>query len=215
MSEGYAPTTPLDSDHEGAGEPPDEEPPSGSAGPTGPIVLLLVWLPRQWRDRLPLLRLLDINIKHFLLKIDEKLSLLEKKYKIYRYHQRRAEAGDFQEVSRPAPTFVDAGVETDIKMGDFVTQMEYVQLVDSIEATHIPREEHQRALAEQETNSQLNAHHRVQRPVYFTQHGRCWHADYFCVRGQASTRIHQREFCTRCCQTLGTAMAPQDWERDL
>ena len=36
MSEGYAPTTPLDSDHEGAGEPPDEEPPSGSAGPTGP-----------------------------------------------------------------------------------------------------------------------------------------------------------------------------------
>ena len=88
MSEGYAPTTPLDSDHEGAGEPPDEEPPSGSAGPTGPIVLLLVWLPRQWRDRLPLLRLLDINIKHFLLKIDEKLSLLEKKYKIYRYHQR-------------------------------------------------------------------------------------------------------------------------------
>ena len=36
MSDGYAPTTPLDSDHEGAGEPPDEEPPSGSAGPAGP-----------------------------------------------------------------------------------------------------------------------------------------------------------------------------------
>ena len=52
------------------------------------LMLLLVWLPRQWRDRLPLLRLLDINIKHFLLKIDEKLFLLEKKYKIYRYHQR-------------------------------------------------------------------------------------------------------------------------------
>ena len=52
------------------------------------LVLLLVWLPRRWRDRLPLLRLLDINVKHFLLKIDEKLLLLEKKYKIYRYHQR-------------------------------------------------------------------------------------------------------------------------------
>ena len=35
MSEGYAPTTPLDSDHEGAGDAPDEEPPSGSAGPAG------------------------------------------------------------------------------------------------------------------------------------------------------------------------------------
>ena len=124
-----------------------------------------------------------------------------------------AEVENFQEASRPA--LVDAGVETDIRMGDIVTQMEYVQLVDSIEATHIPREEHQRALAEQETNSQLNAHHRVQRPIYFTQHGRCWHADYFCVRSQASTRIHQREFCTRCCQTLGSAMPPQDWERDL
>jgi hypothetical protein len=51
------------------------------------LVLLLVWLPRQWRDRLPLLRLMDINIKHFLLKIDEKLSLLEKKYRIYRYYR--------------------------------------------------------------------------------------------------------------------------------
>jgi hypothetical protein len=51
------------------------------------LVLLLVWLPRQWRDRLPLLRFLVINIKHFLLKIDEKLSLLEKKYRIYRYYR--------------------------------------------------------------------------------------------------------------------------------
>ena len=51
-----------------------------------------------------------------------------------------AEVENFQEASRPA--LVDAGVETDIRMGDFVTQMEYVQLVDSIEATHIPREEH-------------------------------------------------------------------------
>jgi len=51
-------------------------------------LLFLVWLPRQWRDRLPLLRLLDIDIKHFLLKIDEKLSHLEKKYQIYQYHQR-------------------------------------------------------------------------------------------------------------------------------
>ena len=52
------------------------------------LMLLLVWLPRQWRARFPLLRLLDIDIKHFLLKIDEKLSHLEKKYQIYQYHQR-------------------------------------------------------------------------------------------------------------------------------
>ena len=126
-----------------------------------------------------------------------------------------AEIENFQEASRSAPTFVDVGVETDIRMGDFVTQMEYVQLVESIEATYIPREEHQRMLDDQETNTRLNTHHRIQHPIYFTQHGSCWHADYFCVRSQISTRIHQREFCTRCCQTLGTAMAPQDWERDL
>jgi hypothetical protein len=51
------------------------------------LVFLLDWHPRRWRDRLPLLRLLVINIKHFPLKIDEKLSLLEKKYKIYQCHR--------------------------------------------------------------------------------------------------------------------------------
>ena len=51
------------------------------------LVFLLDWHPRRWRDRLPLLRLMDINIKHFILKIDEKLSLLEKKYRIYWYHR--------------------------------------------------------------------------------------------------------------------------------
>ena len=130
----------------------------------------------------------------------------------------RAEAEAFQEasrLSRPAPVFADAGVETDIRMGDIVTQMEYVQLVDSIETTYISREDHHRALSDQEAHSRLDAHHRVQSPIYFTQNGCCWHADYFCLRRQAATRIHQREFCTRCCQSLGSAMAPQDWERDL
>ena len=120
----------------------------------------------------------------------------------------RAEAEAFQEASRPAPVFADAGVETDITI-------EYVQLVDSIETTYISREDHHRALSDQEVHSRLDARHRVQSPIYFTQNGRFWHADYFCLRRQAATRIHQREFCTRCCQSLGSAMAPQDWERDL
>ena len=127
----------------------------------------------------------------------------------------RAEAEAFQEASRPASVFADAGAETDIRMGDVVTQTEYVQLVDSIETTYISREDHHRALSVQEAHSRLDAHHRVQSPIYFTQNGCCWHADYFCLRRQAATRIHQREFCTRCCQSLGSAMAPQDWERDL
>ena len=71
------------------------------------------------------------------------------------------------------------------------------------------------ALHDQGRDATLNAFARVQNPIYFTQHGRCWHADYFCVRSQASTKIFQCEFCTRCCQSLGTAMVPLDWERDL
>ena len=84
MSEGYAPTTPLDSDHEGAG---DALMKNLLLVPLDLLVLvfLLDWHPRRWRDRLPLFRFLVIIIKHLLLKIDE-LLLLEKKYKIYQSH---------------------------------------------------------------------------------------------------------------------------------
>ena len=126
-----------------------------------------------------------------------------------------AEVEPLEEDSRPAPETAEIGVGTDLRMGDLVPLYDHVMMQESINETHITREEHERALHDQGRDATLTAFARVQNPIYFTQHGRCWHADYFCLRSQASTKIFQREFCTRCCQHLGTAMEPQDWERTL
>lgn len=42
-----------------------------------------------------------------------------------------------------------------------------------------------------------------QNPIYYTNSGRCWHADPDCLRRYSSTTIHEKRFCTFCAHLLG------------
>ena len=75
-----------------------------------------------------------------------------------------AEADPLQEDSRPAPRFVEIGVETDEHMGDLVPLHDYVMLTENIDQTHITREQHNREIGSLErdavgcTSSRAEAH---------------------------------------------------------
>eukprot|EP00435_Cladocopium_sp_Y103_P014883 s683_g3.t1 len=118
--------------------------------------------------------------------------------------------------------FAEIGIETDLHMCDVVElydhlalEQEYMTLTENLAETHVTRLAHEREIeALQRDHARVN-HCRTQRPIYFTDSGRCWHANYFCLRNTASTRIHQKEFCSRCANELGEALPPEDWERTL
>ena len=132
-----------------------------------------------------------------------------------------AEVEPLQEESRPAkgaaetPRFREIGVETELRMGDIVEMREHLAELCDIDENYITREAPDRAVEVLERDHLLVAQHRTQHPIYFTDSGRCWHANYFCLKRQATTRIHQRDYCTRCSHELGDCLVPQDWERTL
>ena len=53
-----------------------------------------------------------------------------------------AEADPLEEDSRPAPRFVEIGVETDEQMGDFVPLYEYLRMTENLDEHYITRAQH-------------------------------------------------------------------------
>ena len=126
-----------------------------------------------------------------------------------------------QEESRPAegaaqtPRFREIGVETELRLGDIMEVREHLASLEDIDHDYITRDAHDRTVEALERDHLLVAQHRCRHPIYFTDSGRCWHANYFCLKRQATTRIHQRDYCSLCSHELGDCMVPQDWERTL
>jgi hypothetical protein len=132
-----------------------------------------------------------------------------------------AEVEPLQEESRPAegaaemPRFREIGVETELRMGDIMEVREHLASLEDIDHDYITRDAHDRTVEALERDHLLVAQHRCRHPIYFTDSGRCWHANYFCLKRHATTRIHQRDYCSLCSHELGDCMVPQDWERTL